>query len=277
VTGPAGIPVTAAWRREHDRAVIEAAQANGLLLAGGPERNDPLAATSAGVGELILAAAEDGARRVVVGVGGSATTDGGAPCVEVLARLRPLDGSGAGPRVEVCCDVRTHFVDAARDFGPQKGADADQVQLLTERLRALARRYRDEYGVDVTAVPGSGAAGGLGGGLAALGAVLLPGFDTIAAHLDLDARIAASDLVVTGEGSFDRTSLDGKVVGGLREHAARYGVPVLVVAGTVADELAGELAGGDVVSLVDTFGLQRSRERTAECVTEVVEQYLRRR
>ena len=121
--------------------------------------------------------------------------------------------------------MRTRFVDAAAVFAPQKGATPAQVALLTARLEQLAERYRDEYGVDVGELAGAGAAGGLAGGLAALGGRLVPGFDLVAEHLDLDDRVAAADLVVTGEGYLDAQSLDGKVVGGVCELAGRPAGP----------------------------------------------------
>jgi glycerate kinase len=268
VTGPAGVPVAAGWRLDDDLAIIEAAQANGLLLAGGAERNDPMAATSAGVAELIRVAADAGARRVLVGVGGSATTDGGASVAEALEGLRPLDGTVSAPRVEVCCDVATTFVDAARVFAPQKGANPEQVRQLTDRLQTLAARYRDRYGVDVTTVRGSGAAGGLAGGLAALGAVLVSGFETIAAALDVESQVAGSDLVVTGEGRLDETSFQGKVVGGMVGLAERHNKPVLIVAGQVA------IAGHDAVSLTDRCGADRSNHDTIACIEQAVREYL---
>ena len=190
-------------------AVIEMARASGLLLAGGAEGNDPMLATTAGTGELIDRALEQGARRVVVGLGGSATTDGGLGAIEALrspSRFRSAE-------VEVAVDVRTAFVDAAAVFAPQKGATPAQVALLTARLERLAGRYRDEYGVDVTALEGAGAAGGLAGGLAALGATIVPGCELVADQLELEARLAEADVVVTGEGHLDDQSLDGKVVG----------------------------------------------------------------
>lgn len=214
VTGPLGSPVTAGWRLEADLAVVEMAQASGLELAGGADGNAPLSATTRGTGELIAAALDVGARRVFVGVGGSATTDGGLGAVEVLVPYAPLDGSRGG-QVFVACDVSTAFVDAATVFGPQKGADTPQVAALTRRLHALAKRYVSEHGVDVRRLPGSGGAGGLGGGLAALGASLTSGFELIADELELAAACRQADLVLTGEALLDAQSLAGKVVGGL--------------------------------------------------------------
>ena len=153
VTGPLGAPVEAGWRLDGGAAVIEAAQASGLALAGGAEGNDPVAATSRGTGELIAAALEAGATEVIVGVGGSATTDGGLGAIEALG-WRPFEA-----RVRVACDVRTPFLDAAAVFGPQKGAGPEQVLALAGRLQELALRYSDELGIDVTTIEGAGAAG----------------------------------------------------------------------------------------------------------------------
>ena len=175
VTGPLGDPVEAAWRLEEDgTALIEAAQACGLTLAGGPEGNDPLRATSRGVGELIAAAVAEGAERIMVFVGGVASTDGGVGATEAVPHpLRvPLD---------VACDVDARFLDAADVFAPQKGATPEQVRILRERLEKLV----------VPDLPGSGAAGGLAGGLAAIGARLLPGFDLVADRVGLDEQLAA--------------------------------------------------------------------------------------
>jgi len=260
VTGPLGEPVDAEWRLEAGLALVEAARACGLSLAGGPERNDPLRATSRGVGQLVAAAVAAGAERIVVTAGGSASTDGGAGAVEALLPLLPLPA-----RLEVACDVEARFADAAAVFAPQKGATPEHVRLLRERLDALAQRYRDELGVDVLPLAGSGAAGGLAGGLAALGATLAPGFDLVAGRLDLDGRLAAADLVVTGEGLLDATSAGGKVVGGVLERARRAGVRALVVAGEVAAD-----SGIEAVSLVDRCGRRRAFAEPSACLAETV-------
>ena len=186
VTGPLGAPVEAAWRIDRRFAVVEMARASGLVLAGGAEGNDPLTATTRGTGELISKAIEQGARTVLVGLGGSATTDGGLGAVQALGSRSRL----AAIEVQVACDVRTRFVAAAELFAPQKGATPAQVRLLTARLEQLAERYLAEYGVDVRGVDGAGAAGGLAGGLLAVGARLVPGFDLVAEHVDLDERIS---------------------------------------------------------------------------------------
>ena len=231
VTGPLGDPVEAEWGVLPDgTAVVESARASGLALVAGP--NDPLAATSRGTGELIRAAVRGGAGRVIVAVGGSAMTDGGLGAVDALGwSLKGLD-------VTVACDVTTPFLDAARVFGPQKGATAAQVALLGRRLERLAEVYRQRTGCDVTALAHSGAAGGLAGGLAALGARLEPGFEVVARAAGFEAALDGVDLVLTGEGRFDRTSLEGKVTGEVLAWAAAEGVAHrAVVAGQVADDV----------------------------------------
>ncbi|HVF74708.1 MAG TPA: glycerate kinase [Acidimicrobiales bacterium] len=267
VRGPLGEAVEAEWRLQGRTAVIEMAQAAGLDLLGGPEWNDPMRASTAGVGDLINAAVSGGARKVIVGVGGSATTDGGLACLTALephARLR-------GVELVVACDVTTTFVDAAEHFAPQKGATAAQVALLRRRLERLAQVYEDDYGIDVRALPGSGAAGGLAGGLAALGATLVPGFDVVADAVGLAERIESADLVVTGEGFVDEHSFEGKVVGGVLELAAEAGVPALVVAGQVFERGP---ADATFVSLVERFGEERARAETTACIEDAVTAYL---
>ena len=250
VSGPLGEPVEAAWRFEEDgTALIEAAQACGLTLAGGPERNDPLRATSRGVGELIAAAVAEGATRIVVTVGGVASTDGGVGATEAVPH--PLHVP-----LEVACDVEARFLDAAGVFAPQKGATPEQVRLLRERLEKLV----------VPDLPGSGAAGGLAGGLAAIGARLLPGFDLVADRVGLDERLAEADLVVTGEGMVDATSFTGKVVGRVLDRAQAAGIETLVVAG---DVVAGSRI--DALSLVARYGPERALAEPAECLMELVE------
>ena len=193
VTDPLGDPVEAPWRMAGRTAVIEMARASGLALVGGAEENDPVAASTYGTGELVAAALDAGAKRIVVGVGGSATTDGGLGALRAMMPLQRL----RGVELVVACDVRLGFVDAARVFAPQKGASPAQVELLERRLERLVQVYLDEYGVDVSDLEGAGAAGGLAGGLAAAGATLIDGFDLVAEHLDLDELVESADVVVT--------------------------------------------------------------------------------
>ena len=268
VTGPLGDPVEAPWRLHRHTAVIEMARASGLALVGGAEANDPLGATTYGTGELIEAAIERGARRVLVGVGGSATTDGGLGALRALYPTQRLKGL----ELAVACDVRTRFTDAAAVFGPQKGASPTQVELLRRRLERLAQVYAETYGVAVDDIEGSGAAGGLAGGLACVGAELANGFELLAEEVDLYDRIERADLVVTGEGALDATSFQGKVVGGVGELAAAAGVPVLTVVGRVDGDIAP--AHGDLVSLSDRFGPEQAMADTARLVGQAVLDYL---
>jgi glycerate kinase len=265
VRGPHGESVEAAWLLDDRVAVIESALAVGLTVAGGPEANDPVRADTAGVGQLIAAAVTAGARRVLIGMGGSATTDGG---LGALDALEP-HGRLAGVELVVACDVDTGFLDAAAIFARQKGASPSQVELLNRRLARLAQVYEERFGVDVRALAGAGAAGGLAGGLAALGARLVAGFEVVADAIELADRIEDADLVVTGEGFLDEQTFAGKAVGGVVGLARSLGVPVLVVVGD-----------GDgsspvpYVSLVERFGSERATEDTLACVAEVVTEHL---
>jgi glycerate kinase len=282
VTGPLGEPVTAEWRMvaaapaaPGPTAVIEMARAAGRALVPAPAGDDPVRATTTGVGELILAAAGAGARRIVVGVGGSATTDGGAGAVAAIGSPEAL----AGVELLVACDVRTTFGAAATVFGPQKGASPTQVAVLEQRLAALAEDYRRRFGVDVEGLPGAGAAGGLAGGLAALGARLVPGFDLVAEVVGLPGRLAGADVVATGEGRLDPPSFEGKVVGGVVGLVGGR-VPVLCVVGAVDPAVLAlpALAAGrvEVASLTDLAGARRARRETLALVHDVVAGYLAR-
>lgn len=266
VDGPLGDPVEAPWRLVRRTAVIEMALASGLALVGGAEGNDPVAASTYGTGELIAAAADAGARRIVVGVGGSATTDGGLGALRAMLPLHRY----RGVELSVACDVGIGFVEAAKVFAPQKGATPAQVALLERRLERLVQVYDEEYGVAVDALDGAGAAGGLAGGLACAGATLRSGFELVAEHLELDAAVERADLVVTGEGHLDAESFDGKVVGGLAELAASFGVPVVAVVGdrdTIDPEVLGAL---EVISLVEHCGADRALGDTEAAVADAV-------
>ena len=253
-----------------------------------PQGDDPVRATTAGVGELMAAALTARANRIVVGCGGSATTDGGLGAVDAFeAALRSTgrtDGALAALadiELVVACDVTTPFRRAAKVFGPQKGATPDQVDALTRRLDEVAQHYRTAYHVDVDAIAGAGAAGGLAGGLAALGGRLTPGFGLVASLVGLPGRLARADLVVTGEGRLDPPSLEGKVVGGVL--ALLNGrVPVLCVVGeadhATADEVLRRSAqGSEVTSLVQLVGPDRARHDTVAAIEEAVAGWLGRR
>ncbi len=261
VSDPLGDPVEAAWRLSKRVAVIEMARASGLSLVGGAEGNDAVAASTYGTGELITSAMELGARSVIVGVGGSATTDGGLGALRAMYPLERLKGV----EMTVACDVAIGFVEAARTFAPQKGATEAEVELLERRLERLAEVYLEDHGVDVRALEGAGAAGGLAGGLAAVGAELVSGFDLVAEHLGLDEALEGVEAVVTGEGFLDAESFDGKVVGGVLDAARHAGKPVVAVVGQAFDDAAKRLP---TVSLAERFGLDESMADAGGCLFE---------
>ena len=226
VQDPLGRPVQAQFALVENggTAVLEMASASGLGLVAETER-DAWAASTYGTGQLIRGAVEAGAQVVLVGVGGSATTDGGAGAVAAIEEGGGLDGV----RIVVLCDVRTPFERAPSVFGPQKGADAAMVERLEARLDALAAELpRDPRGVPMT-----GAAGGLSGGLwAAFGATLEPGATFVLDALDFDARMRAARAVVTGEGKLDEQTLEGKLVGEIGTRTRQAGVPLHAIVGT---------------------------------------------
>lgn len=270
VSGPTGVQVAASWRMSGSTAVIEMAAASGLVLAGGASENDPLSATTYGTGELIEAALKRGARRIIIGVGGSATTDGGLGAIQAISSRARL----VGVELIVAADVETKFLDAARVFGPQKGATKAQVAFLESRLRALARRYREEFGVDVESLAGAGAAGGLAGGLAAVGARIVSGFDLVAEEVGLHDAIAESDAVLTGEGRLDASSLDGKVVSGVMGIAREHGARVGVVVGEVAQDFQTDELAAQTVSLSERFGSVAAISNPVDCIVKATAELL---
>lgn len=239
VSGPLDEAVTAHWVLDGETAYLECAQACGLTLLGGPPTvRTALAAHSGGVGELIAAALDAGARRIAVGLGGSSCTDGGRGLVEALASGDRRSGLAsareqlAGVDLIAASDVEHPLLGpmgAAAVFGPQKGADPETVQVLERRLTEWAA----ELGPGIADQPGAGAAGGIGAALLALGGRRESGAAVIAEHTHLADDIAAADLVITGEGRFDDQSLHGKVVSALAAGARHRGTPVLVLAGQV--------------------------------------------
>jgi glycerate kinase len=224
VSDPLGRPVQARWALLPDgrTAVIDAGDASGLWRVA-PQERDAWRASTRGTGELILAATADGAQEVLIGVGGSATSDGGRGAVEVLHE------AGINVALRVICDVRVSYEDAARVFGPQKGADPETVARLTRRLHELAASApRDPRGVPMT-----GAAGGLSGALwAHFGATLVEGAAFVLDTLGFDRRLASADLVVTGEGKLDEQTLTGKAIAEVAQRCRAARVPLHVVAGT---------------------------------------------
>ena len=287
-TGPTGEPVAAAIAVDGPRAFVEMAEAAGLERLPGGVRA-PLAATTYGTGELVAAALDHGAREVVLGIGGSATTDGGAgmaaalgarlldraggdlpPGGAALLRLARIDTSGLDPRlggvrVMVACDVDNPLVGpegAAHVYSPQKGAGPDDVLLLDSALRRYARVLADDLGLDLAGTAGAGAGGGLGAGAVAfLGAELRPGIELVLELVGFDQAVAGADLVVTGEGKLDAQSLRGKTPVGVARAAGAHGVPVVALAGAVevADR---ELRAAGFEEAHALLGLEPDRRRS---------------
>ena len=280
VTGPLGDPIEADWRFADDTAVIEMARASGLVVAGGADRNDAMDATTMGTGELIDHALDSGARRIIVGLGGSATTDGGfgaIRAINAIARLKQVE-------LLVACDVSTVFTEAANVFGPQKGATPAQIKMLNRRLDRLVQMFHEDFDFDVSEVEGGGAAGGLGGALAALGGRLVPGFELVADELDLFDLLEPDsptrvDYVITGEGRLDDTSFAGKVVGGIAELCADAGVAVGAVVGAATDSGldAARTANIDVEVLADRYGLDEALAEPKRFIESAATELLSRR
>lgn len=266
VTGPLGDKVKAAFGvlGDGETAVIEMAAASGLPLV--PEnRRNPLLTTTYGAGELILAALQEGCSRIIVGIGGSATVDGGAGMAQVLgAKLLKRDGQEIGfgggslpdlaridismldPRLEdvqvtVASDVKNPLLGprgAASVYGPQKGATPDMVKTLEEGLKNLAGIIHRDLGKDIRDIPGAGAAGGLGAGLMAfLDAKLVSGIDTVIEITRLAEKLKDADLVITGEGRMDRQTVYGKTPIGVAKLAKKYGIPVVALVGEASEDV----------------------------------------
>jgi glycerate kinase len=247
VRGPLGSPVTASYVMcpQRQLAVVDTAAASGLHLVR-PDPQTAEAASTIGTGELVVEAARSGARRILLGVGGSATTDGG---IGALQAIRDAGGLG-GATLTVLCDVTTPFELAAETYGPQKGANPATVARLTARLHTIAASLRQ----DPRGVPMSGAAGGLSGTLwAELGAELVPGIDHVLDTVGFDDLLARSRLVITGEGRLDGQTAQGKVIAGVMRRAAARSTPVWAVVGrcdlspaeTASFGLVGVIEAGD--------------------------------
>jgi glycerate kinase len=273
VTGPLGDPVSAFYGLMGDgqTAVIEMAAASGLELVQPSQRN-PLRTTSFGTGQLILNALNAGARRFVLGIGGSATNDGGAGMLQALggrlldatgADLAPgggalnmldrIDLSGLDARIkdsvfEVACDVSNPLVGpqgASAIFGPQKGATPEMVARLDDNLRHYASIIARDLGQDVADVPGAGAGGGIGAAMMVfLGGSLRPGSEIVTDAVGLDAAIADADLVITGEGRIDAQTIHGKTPVGVARVAQRHGKPVIAIGGGLGTGAAAVHAHG---------------------------------
>ena len=308
VTGPLGEPVEATFGLLADgaTAVMEMASAAGLHLVP-LDRRDPTRTTTRGVGELIRAALDAGAGKILIGIGGSSTTDGGTGCAQALG-WRFLDKAGkeipgpmtggalrqvdridasrqdprlAGTEILVACDVDNPLTGpqgSAAIYGPQKGATPEQVQHLDEGLGHLAGLIRRDVGVDVERMPGAGAAGGLGAGLVAFcGAALCRGVESVARTVDLAGKVQGADLVITGEGRLDSQSLRGKVIWGVASVAKRFGVPTVAIAGQVSpsqEDWSALLAGW--LCIIDRpMSLQQALQEAPRLLSSAGQQVLR--
>lgn len=236
VTGPLGEPVEAEYALVDDAsgpaAILEVASACGLPLVP-PEKRNPLHTTSRGVGELILNALEKGCKHILIGLGGTSTCDGGAGMLSVP----DLREKAAGVTFQALYDVDCPFygpMGAARVFGPQKGASPEEVELIDQKMQAMAEEILRETGLDLQTLPGAGAAGGLGGAMAAyLGARMRSGVDGILDLIDFDGAVKDADLILTGEGKSDAQTLKGKAPLGVLRRSK--GVPVALVSGAIND------------------------------------------
>ncbi len=287
VTDPRGRPTLASFVLHGTTGYVEAAEAAGLHLLDAADR-DPSVTTSYGVGELVLAAVQAGATRVVVGLGGTATNDGGAGLLAALGLLTPglralCPGGlppGEGPPAELsgielvaATDVDNPLLGelgATRVFAPQKGASPEQVETLETAMACWADAFEEHRGVRARDLPGAGAAGGLGFALLTLGATRLAGLDVVAQAVGLDALVAGADLVVTGEGRLDGSSTRGKVVGGVAARALEHGIPCVAVAGEVLLGRREAAAAGlaEAVALLD-HAPERAFTQAAAVLSEV--------
>ena len=307
VTGPLGEPVSAQWGAMGDgvTAVAEMARTSGLALVRLEDR-DPLNATTYGLGEVILEALEAGYRRFILGIGGSATNDAGAgmaqalgvrlldadgaelqPGGAALARLASIDASGLDPRAaeadfDVACDVNNPLTGpegASAVYGPQKGATPEIVEQLDAALANFAEVVKRDLGADVDGVPGSGAAGGLGGGIMAfLGGRLRPGVDIVLDTVDLESRLDGADLIITGEGCMDFQTVYNKAPIGVARLAGERNIPVIGVSGSLGDGFTDVHEHGIAAAVAITHApmtLDEATDRVAELIASATEQAVR--
>ena len=307
VTGPINQQVEAQWGVMGDgrTAVIEMARASGLAIVP-PRRRNPKVTTTLGTGEILREALVRGYKRVIVGLGGSATNDGGAGMATALgvrfldssgnalppgggglARLDRIDASGlldkiANTEIIAATDVTNPLcgpTGASAVYGPQKGAPADVVAELDAALLNFARVVKRDIGSDVLDVPGAGAAGGLGAGLIAFaGAKIQSGIDLVCQVLDFDAHLAGADLVITGEGRADRSTVFDKAPVGVARHAKAHGVPTVLLAGSLGEghEKLYDHGVASVLCISDgTMTFEQALSRTGEMLEGTAERVMR--
>ncbi len=268
--GVTPVPAVRARLAGVDTGIFELAEVVGRHHLINPTHEQASAASSAGVGEVLLALANLGVDEILLGCGGTATSDGGLGCYDLLSAA-----SGVPCPVRAATDVTTTFLEARR-FATQKGVDPERLNEIDARLEQARARYRDEHGVDVARHERTGAAGGIPGALFALGAELVDGFTLVSTLTDLENRIHSSALVITGEGRLDATSLEGKVTAGVA--ALAHSVPTLVICGSAEPEAARAFVerfpNAQVLSLEARFGAARAHREVLACVAEVVSDYL---
>lgn len=310
VTGPLGVPITAFFgilgKDSHGgTAAIEMAACAGLPLVP-PARRDPRITTTYGVGELILAALEMGCRNFIIGIGGSATNEGGAGMAQALgaslvdaqgqeierggaalAALEHISIDGMDPRLQECsfdvaCDVTNPLcgpMGASAVYGPQKGATPEMVVQLDAALARYAMVIERDLGLSVRDIPGAGAAGGLGAGLLAfVHATLRPGAHIVLEAVRLEEQLRGADLVITAEGQIDSQTAYGKSIGAVAAMAKRYGIPVLALAGSLGERYQGAYAlGVDAVAALPSrpMTLEYAMEHAAELTSDAVERACR--
>ncbi len=294
-----------AWFEPEKMAVVEMAAASGLELLS-PKQRNPLETTTYGTGQLISQAVNHGAERVLLGVGGSATVDGGVGAAMAMGwKFLTAEGNEVGlgggnlqridrivapaepmkVTIQVLCDVDNLLCGehgAARVYGPQKGATPEIVEILEAGLSHLAELVKEQLGYDINNIPGAGAAGGLAAGAAAfMGASLVSGIETVMTWSRLDKFAAGADWVITGEGRFDRQSLRGKVVSGVAKVARKANAKIAVLAGQVKlkpDEY-GEIGIVDAIGCIDDdvdveYAMKNSEKLLAKAVAKFAKKHL---
>ena len=296
-TGPYGEPIQATYARSGNRAIVEMACAAGLPMTG--DRRNPEETTTYGVGQVIRHAVENGCSEILLGLGGSATNDGGCGCAaamgvkfydaegnlfvplgKTMGQIAKIDMTEAkallqGVKVTVMCDVENPLygpTGAAYIFGPQKGADPEMVERLDRNLRKLADTIQSQLDLDIANQPGTGAAGGMGGGcIAFLGAELKSGIEAVLDMVDFDNHLDGADLVITGEGRIDSQSVHGKVISGIAKRTSARKVPLIAIVGCI-DKSASEAYDLGVTAI---FGIDREAKAFREYAHETADYYQR--
>jgi glycerate kinase len=304
VTGPQGEKINARYGILEDTGIIEMAQASGLHLIE-PGKRNPFFTTTYGTGQLIKSALDRGVRKIILGIGGSATVDGGIGCLQALGvkfikkngreigfgggeliKISRIDAGGIDTRLKnaeviIACDVRNPLTGsrgAAYIYGPQKGADARMVKILDKGLRNYAGIIKRDIGADIKDVPGAGAAGGISTGLMAVaGARLKEGVKVITGLTELEKKIKEADLVITGEGKIDVQTVYGKAPIGVARLAKKYGVPVVAICGSIGGGYEAVYKHGidAVMSIIDSpMGISRAMEKAVFLIEKATERFL---